>query len=61
MIGHGRGPFSEGRQVWTGRAPVKGVVNRLQELGAGTVEHLEGEPEDMVFALPKELRITLVN
>ena len=40
---------------------VQGVVNRLQELGAGLVEHLEGEPEDVVFALPKELRITLVN
>ena len=40
---------------------VQGVVNRLQELGAGTVEHLEGEPENVVFALPKELRITLVN
>jgi 4-hydroxy-3-methylbut-2-enyl diphosphate reductase len=40
---------------------VQGVVSRLQELGAGTVEHLEGEPEDVVFALPKELRITLVN
>ena len=40
---------------------VQGVVNRLQELGAGTVDHLEGEPENVVFALPKELRITLVN
>ena len=40
---------------------VQGVVSRLQELGAGTVEHLEGEPENVVFALPKELRITLVN
>ena len=40
---------------------VQGVVNRLQELGAGAVEHLEGEPENVVFALPKELRITLVN
>ena len=40
---------------------VQGVVNRLQELGAGSVEHLEGEPENVVFALPKELRITLVN
>ena len=39
---------------------VQGVVNRLQELGAGTVDHLEGEPENVVFALPKELRITLV-
>jgi 4-hydroxy-3-methylbut-2-enyl diphosphate reductase len=40
---------------------VQGVVNRLQELGAGLVEHLEGEPENVVFALPRELRITLVN
>ena len=40
---------------------VQGVVDRLQALGAGTVEHLEGEPENVVFALPKELRITLVN
>ncbi|MBW8367615.1 MAG: 4-hydroxy-3-methylbut-2-enyl diphosphate reductase [Arenimonas sp.] len=40
---------------------VQGVVNRLQELGASLVEHLEGEPENVVFALPKELRITLVN
>ncbi len=39
---------------------VQGVVDRLRELGAGTVEHLEGEPENVVFALPKELRITLV-
>ena len=40
---------------------VQGVIHRLQELGAGPVEHLEGEPESVVFALPKELRITLVN
>jgi 4-hydroxy-3-methylbut-2-enyl diphosphate reductase len=40
---------------------VQGVIQRLQELGAGPVEHLEGEPENVVFALPKELRITLVN
>ena len=40
---------------------VQGVVDRLRELGAGLVEHLEGEPENVVFALPRELRITLVN
>jgi 4-hydroxy-3-methylbut-2-enyl diphosphate reductase len=40
---------------------VQGVIARLQELGAGQVEHLEGEPENVVFALPKELRISLVN
>jgi 4-hydroxy-3-methylbut-2-enyl diphosphate reductase len=40
---------------------VQGVVARLRELGAEAVEHLEGEPENVVFALPKELRIALVN
>ncbi len=40
---------------------VQGVVARLRELGATGVEHLEGKPEDVVFALPKELRIQLVN
>jgi 4-hydroxy-3-methylbut-2-enyl diphosphate reductase len=39
---------------------VEGVVARLRELGATAVEHLEGEPENVVFALPKELRIALV-
>jgi 4-hydroxy-3-methylbut-2-en-1-yl diphosphate reductase len=40
---------------------VQGVIARLQELGGGAARDLEGEPEDMVFALPKELRLTLVN
>ena len=40
---------------------VQGVIARLQELGAGVVSELRGEPEDMVFALPKELRLTLVD
>ncbi|WP_146910188.1 4-hydroxy-3-methylbut-2-enyl diphosphate reductase [Arenimonas daejeonensis] len=40
---------------------VQGVIARLRDLGAGVVEHLEGKPEDVVFALPKELRISLVN
>ena len=31
------------------------------ELGAGAVRELEGEPENMVFALPKELRVRLVD
>ncbi len=39
---------------------VQGVIARLKELGADHVEHLEGEPENVVFALPKELRISLV-
>ena len=40
---------------------VKGVLDRLRELGAGSVRELHGEPEDMVFALPKELRLRLVD
>ncbi|HST44686.1 MAG TPA: 4-hydroxy-3-methylbut-2-enyl diphosphate reductase [Luteimonas sp.] len=40
---------------------VQGVLDRLQELGAGGVRELHGEPENMVFALPKELRLHLVD
>jgi 4-hydroxy-3-methylbut-2-enyl diphosphate reductase len=39
---------------------VDGVIARLRELGACAVSELDGEPEDMVFALPKELRLRLV-
>ena len=39
---------------------VRGVIDRLHELGAQGVRELEGEREDMVFALPKELRLQLV-
>ena len=39
---------------------VDGVIARLRELGADAVGELDGEPEDMVFALPKELRLQLV-
>ncbi|MGH8032941.1 MAG: 4-hydroxy-3-methylbut-2-enyl diphosphate reductase [Luteimonas sp.] len=40
---------------------VKGVIERLQALGGSGVRELSGEPEDMVFALPKELRLQLVD
>lgn len=40
---------------------VDGVIARLRELGASGVSELKGEPESMVFALPKELRLQLVN
>lgn len=40
---------------------VQGVIARLRELGAASVTDLEGKPEDVVFALPKELRIALVD
>ena len=35
---------------------VQGVLERLHTLGAPDVRELHGEPESMVFALPKELR-----
>jgi len=40
---------------------VQGVIARLQSLGGASVRELHGEPEDMVFALPKELRFVLVD
>jgi 4-hydroxy-3-methylbut-2-enyl diphosphate reductase len=40
---------------------VDGVIARLRELGANGVGELDGEPESMVFALPKELRLRLVD
>jgi 4-hydroxy-3-methylbut-2-en-1-yl diphosphate reductase len=40
---------------------VRGVIERLRELGAEHVDELSGEPENMVFALPKELRVQLVD
>lgn len=40
---------------------VDGVIAGLRELGAGAVRELDGEPESMVFALPKELRLRLVD
>ena len=40
---------------------VQGVLDRLRDLGAASVHELHGEPEDMVFALPKELRLRLVD
>jgi len=40
---------------------VQDVVARLREWGAGEARELRGEPENMTFALPKELRVTLVD
>jgi 4-hydroxy-3-methylbut-2-enyl diphosphate reductase len=40
---------------------VRGVIERLHALGAGPVRELDGKPEDMVFALPRELRVQLVD
>ena len=40
---------------------VDGVLDRLGQLGATLKRELDGEPETMVFALPKELRLRLVD
>ncbi|MGY0798269.1 4-hydroxy-3-methylbut-2-enyl diphosphate reductase [Lysobacter sp. A286] len=40
---------------------VQGVIERLRQLGAGNLSALRGEPENMVFALPKELRLKPVD
>ena len=36
---------------------VRDVIARLQSWGAGEVRELDGEPENITFALPKELRV----
>ena len=36
------------------------VLASLREWGATRVRELEGEPEDITFALPKELRLRVV-
>ena len=40
---------------------VQGVVARLREWGADDVLELDGEPENITFALPKELRVVVVD
>ncbi len=40
---------------------VRGVIERLRALGAEGVRELDGDPENMVFALPRELRLNLVD
>ncbi|MCW7553840.1 4-hydroxy-3-methylbut-2-enyl diphosphate reductase [Endozoicomonas gorgoniicola] len=39
---------------------VQGVIRRLQELGAEMPEELEGQEENIVFTMPKELRMVEV-
>ncbi len=39
---------------------VREVIARLREWGAARVRELDGEPEDVTFALPKELRLRVV-
>jgi 4-hydroxy-3-methylbut-2-enyl diphosphate reductase len=36
---------------------VQDVVKRLKELGAGTVDEVDGRAENIVFSMPKALRI----
>ena len=39
---------------------VREVITALREAGAGGVRELDGEPENVTFALPKELRLRVV-
>ena len=39
---------------------VREVLARLREWGAASVRELDGEPENITFALPKELRLRVV-
>ncbi len=40
---------------------VEGVLERLRELGAAEALELPGQPENIVFALPRELRVVMVD
>jgi 4-hydroxy-3-methylbut-2-enyl diphosphate reductase len=39
---------------------VRGVVDQLREWGAADVRELQGDPENMTFALPRELRAVVI-
>lgn len=40
---------------------VRDVIQRLRDLGAGSVSELDGRPEDVTFSMPRELRLTEVS
>jgi 4-hydroxy-3-methylbut-2-enyl diphosphate reductase len=40
---------------------VRGVIERLGKFGGGQVTEVDGRPEHMEFALPKELRVQVVD
>jgi 4-hydroxy-3-methylbut-2-enyl diphosphate reductase len=39
---------------------VRGVIERVRELGGGAIREMRGEPENMTFALPRELRVPVM-
>ncbi|KGE03735.1 4-hydroxy-3-methylbut-2-enyl diphosphate reductase [Pseudohaliea rubra] len=39
---------------------VQAVIDRLRELGAGSVREVDGRPENVTFSMPKELRLAEV-
>ncbi|WP_439107221.1 4-hydroxy-3-methylbut-2-enyl diphosphate reductase [Congregibacter sp.] len=39
---------------------VQEVIDRLRDLGAGSVEEIDGRPENVTFSIPRELRLTPV-
>ncbi|MEQ8514102.1 MAG: 4-hydroxy-3-methylbut-2-enyl diphosphate reductase [Chromatocurvus sp.] len=40
---------------------VRDVIQRLRDLGAGSVNELDGRPENVTFSMPRELRLTEVS
>ncbi|MGL4276687.1 MAG: 4-hydroxy-3-methylbut-2-enyl diphosphate reductase, partial [Morganella morganii] len=38
---------------------VQQVISRLQELGADEISQLEGREENIIFEVPKELRVDI--
>ena len=40
---------------------MRGVIERLQSLGAGDVQELSGREENIEFAVPKELQVKQIS
>lgn len=40
---------------------VQEVIDRLKELGAGSVHEFDGRPENVTFSMPKELRLKTID
>ncbi|MGA8277361.1 MAG: 4-hydroxy-3-methylbut-2-enyl diphosphate reductase [Rhodanobacteraceae bacterium] len=59
LAGHERIGVTAGASAPEGL--VRDVIARLREYGAADVRELDGEPEDVTFALPKELRLRVID
>jgi len=59
LVGKGRVGVTAGASA--PESLVQGVVTRLREWGGVEVRELEGDPENVTFALPKELRVVVID